>query len=114
MCLLCSKNTWTALYWLYSVKRKNESFKNRPNRKLKERRLSEAENGGWVVDSDEAWDAYDFAAEYFGEEDLNYQIRKAMGDEELASCMAYIFRMNDFREWYAHKNGEDANYYDED
>lgn len=91
---------------------KNESFKNRPNRKLKERRLSEAENGGWVVDSDEAWDAYDFAAEYFGEDDLNYQIRKAMGDEELASCLAYIFRMNDFREWYAHKNGEDLEDYD--
>ena len=59
-----------------------------------------AESYGWVVESWEAQDAYDFACEYFGEEDLNKQIIQAIDSDELAACLAYIFRMNDFQEWY--------------
>ncbi len=62
-------------------------------------RMNEAVDGGWEVNDWEAEDAYNFAAEYFGNEDLNAQIIKAMSNEELAKCLAFIFRMNDFREW---------------
>ena len=33
--------------------------------------LKEAENGGWVVDTTEAQEAYNMAAEEFGNEELN-------------------------------------------
>ena len=62
--------------------------------------ITAAESYGWVVEDWEAWDAYEFALDHgWDEEDLNAQILKAMSSEELAACLAYIFRMNDFREW---------------
>lgn len=61
--------------------------------------LSEAENGGWVVDSSEAEEAYNMAAEEFGYEDLNSMIVRCLGTEALAQCLAYIFRQYDFRKW---------------
>ena len=69
--------------------------------------IKSAVDGGWVVDESEADDAYNFAIEYFGEDNLNNQIIRAMSNEELAACLAYIFRMNDFREWDNHKNGSE-------
>ena len=68
--------------------------------------IKSAVDGGWVVDDYEADDAYNFAIEYFGEDNLNNQIIRAMSNEELAACLAFIFRMNDFREWEEHKNSE--------
>ena len=70
------------------------------------RPIKAAESYGWVVNDWEARDAYDFACEYFGEEDLNSQIVGCMSSEELAACLAYLFRMNDFREW-DERNEED-------
>ena len=70
------------------------------------RPVTAAESYGWVVEDWEAWDAYEFACEYFGEEDLNKQIVQAVDREELAACLAFIFRMNDFREWEEHKAEE--------
>ena len=64
-----------------------------------------AESYGWVVENWDAQEAYEFACEYFGEEDLNSQIVQAIGNEELAACLAFIFRMNDFREWEQYKDG---------
>jgi len=61
--------------------------------------LSEAENGGWVVDTTEAQEAYNLAAQEMGEDDLNRAIVRCMGDEALAQCLAYIFRQYDFRQW---------------
>ena len=61
--------------------------------------LKEAENGGWVVDTTEAQEAYNMAAEEFGNEELNAAIVRCMGDEVLAQCLAYIFRQYDFRKW---------------
>ena len=61
--------------------------------------ITAAESYGWVVNDWEAHEAYEFACEYFGEEDLNKQIVDCMSSEELAACLAFIFRMNDFREW---------------
>jgi hypothetical protein len=61
--------------------------------------LKEAENGGWVVDSSEAQEAYDLAVQEMGEETINSAIVRCLGDEALAQCLAYIFRQYDFRQW---------------
>lgn len=71
------------------------------------RRLNCGESYGWVVDPSEAQEAYEFACEYFGKENLDDQIVYSLGNDDLSDCLAYIFRMNDFREWEAYKNGED-------
>jgi len=61
--------------------------------------LKEAEDGGWVVDSSEAQEAYDLAVQEMGEETINSAIVRCLGDETLAQCLAYIFRQYDFRQW---------------
>lgn len=61
--------------------------------------ISEAESGGWVVDSSEAQEAYAMFAEKMGEEAANEAIVRCLGDEALSQCLAYLFRMYDFREW---------------
>lgn len=45
------------------------------------------------IDSSNAWDAYDLAIEYLGADELCEALAKAMGTDELASNLAYIFRM---------------------
>ena len=67
------------------------------------RKFNEANSYGWVVENWEAKEAYELACEYFGEEDINSQIVQAISDEELAACLAFIFRMNDFQEWDEYK-----------
>ena len=57
--------------------------------------LKEAENGGWVVDSSEAQEAYNLAVQEMGEETINSAIVRCLGDEALAQCLAYIFRQYD-------------------
>ena len=61
--------------------------------------VQEAESGGWVVDSSEAEEAYNLAAEYMGENTINKAIIRCLSNDALADCLAYIFRMYDFREW---------------
>ena len=61
--------------------------------------LNEAENGGWVVDSSEAEEAYDLAAQEFGNDRLNAAIVRCLGEDALAQCLAFIFRQYDFRQW---------------
>lgn len=61
--------------------------------------LKEAENGGWVVDSSEAQEAYNLAAQEMGEDTINSAIIRVLSDETLAQCLAYIFRQYDFRQW---------------
>ena len=61
--------------------------------------VTEAENGGWVVDSSEAQEAYDMAVEYMGKETIDDAIIRCLTSDHLAECLAYIFRMYDFREW---------------
>jgi hypothetical protein len=79
------------------------------NKHTTRRPITAANNYGWVVESWEAQSAYDLACEYFGEEDINQQIVQAMSSDELAECLAFIFRMNDFREWdqYKEENADD-------
>ena len=61
--------------------------------------LREAENGGWVVDSSEAQEAYELAVREIGEDEINSAIVRCLGDEALAQCLAYIFRQYDFGRW---------------
>jgi len=61
--------------------------------------LKEVENGGWVVDSSEAQEAYNLAVQEMGEDTINSAIVRCLGDETLAQCLAYIFRQYDFRQW---------------
>ena len=78
------------------------TFRKYPGKAIKASKqmpIKAAESYGWVVNDWEAQDAYEFACEYFGEEDLNKQIVGCMSSEELAACLAFLFRMNDFREW---------------
>lgn len=80
-----------------------ESFKKSSRRSFKE-----AVNGGWEVDESDVWDAYELASEYWGGDDaINKDIVRTLSDSELAEALAYIFRMNDFREWDEYINGED-------
>ena len=91
----------------YSISPKGSEFKRRLKRgygfkkKLQERKMiNEGESYGWIVEPEEAQEAYNFAIEYFGEEELNKAIVRCLGDSALSDCLAYIFRMNEFDEWY--------------
>lgn len=77
------------------------------NRRINKRRpVKAAESYGWELDSSEAWEAYEFACDYFGKENLDDQIVSGLSTDELADALVYIFRMNDFREW-DERNEED-------
>lgn len=39
------------------------------------------------------------AVEHMGKETIDAAIVRCLGDEQLAQCLAYVFRMYDFREW---------------
>lgn len=82
--------------------------------KYSKKPVTAAENYGWVVEEWEAWDAYEFACEYLGKENLDDQIMSALSTDELAACLAFIFRMNDFREWYERDSDEDEDYEDDE
>ena len=71
------------------------------------RRLNCAEHYGWVVENGEASDAYDLACEYFGEEAINADIVKCLSVDQLADCLAYLFRQYGFTEWQERKNGNE-------
>lgn len=64
-----------------------------------QRIIKEAESGGWVVDTTEAQEAYNLAVQEMGEETINSEIVRSLGDATLAQCLAYIFRQYDFRQW---------------
>lgn len=80
--------------------------------KIARKMVNEAESYGWVVDDNEAQEAYQFAAQRLGTERINQDIVDTIGNETLAKCLAFIFRMNDFREWDEYKsqqaNGEES------
>lgn len=61
--------------------------------------IKEAESYGWVVEDYDAYDAYQFACDNFGKEYVDDQIIDTLSQEELASSLAYLFRMWNFEEW---------------
>ena len=65
-----------------------------------------------LEDIEDAWDKYEYAKEVMGVSELLTNLSQAIGYDELSEDMAYIFRMNDFREWKSdYENSDD---YDED
>lgn len=80
----------------------------------KRRPVKAAESYGWVVDENEAWEAYEFACDYFGKENLDDQIVSGLSTDELAESLVYIFRMNDFREWDERNGSSDDDEDDEE
>lgn len=60
-----------------------------------------------LEDYDNAWDKYESAKEIMGEDQLFDNLTQAAGYDELAEDLAFIFRMNDFREWDKYDNEED-------
>ena len=97
----------------------NRNYIERPYRAVKcsiranKRTIRAAESYGWEVNDREAWDAYEFACDYFGKDNLNEEIVSTLGNEELAASLAFIFRNNDFREW-DERNSEDEDYDEDD
>lgn len=85
------------------------------NKKCK-RPIKAAESYGWVVEDWEAQEAYDFAIEsgWWDEASLNADIVRAISQEELAACLAFIFRNNDFQEWNDRNDDEDEDYEEEE
>ena len=84
------------------------------NRRINKRRpIKAAESYGWELDSSEAWEAYEFACDYFGKENLDDQIVSGLSTDELAEALVYIFRMNDFREWDERNGNSDSDSDDE-
>ena len=79
-----------------SLMKKSKSVKSACGKK---KSVKAAVDGGWEVPDHLAHEAYDLAEEYFGTDDINQQIVDALSDTELAENLAFIFRMNDFREW---------------
>ena len=71
------------------------------------RRLNCGESYGWVVDASEAQEAYDFACEVIGKDTVDSDIVGTLSYDELSDALAYLFRMWDFTEWEAYKNGDD-------
>lgn len=68
--------------------------------------LNEAESEGWIVDDNDAQNAYEFACKYFPKEEVDSQIVSSLSAEELASSLAWLFRQWDFKEYYDY-NEED-------
>lgn len=78
--------------------------------------LKEGESGGWVVDSSEAQEAYQYFCQELGEERANEAIIRALGSSALSDVLAFLFRMYNLRGWESFKeNGYtlDDDYYDE-
>ncbi len=75
--------------------------------------LKEAESYGWEVPDDMANEAYEFACEYFGKNEMNEQIINCISNEELAACLAFLFRNWDFREWNEYLEGNNEEDFDE-
>lgn len=76
------------------------------NNNNNKRLVKEGESYGWVVDSSEAWDAYEFACDYLGKDYLDDQIVSSLGTESLAESLEYIFRIHDFNDWKERNNDD--------
>lgn len=48
---------------------------------------------------DSVWDKHNELKELIGTHEYFENLHRAMGYDELAACLAFIFRMNDFQQW---------------
>ena len=80
---------------------------------MKLRRMNEAESYGYVVEDEDAFDAYEFACDTLGKEYVADAIVNTLSYNDLASSLAYLFRMWDFREWDNRNESNDAEDFEE-
>lgn len=52
-----------------------------------------------IEEFDNIWDKHNRLRELMGVHEYFENLWRAMGSDELAACMAFIFRMNDFQQW---------------
>jgi len=69
----------------------------------KKRKINEAEDYGWIVETDEAQLAYQYFCEEMGIEAANEAIIRAMSDKTLSEIMVYLLRMYDMDGWEEYK-----------
>lgn len=62
------------------------------------KQVKSGESYGWIVNNEDAWDKLWLFVDYFGEKEALEALARAMGNEDLADNLAYIFRMYDFKE----------------
>ena len=79
----------------FDNKKDAEEFKKSIKSKLNKKA---GESYGWVVNPEDAWDKLELWKETVGAEQALDDLAKAMGTDELSSCLAFIFRNNDFKE----------------
>ena len=77
------------------------------NNKKSSKNIKSGESYGWFVAPWEAQDKLDLWIETVGVDQALNDLRYAMGNDELSSNLAYIFRMNDFREGQSKRDGDD-------
>jgi len=64
---------------------------------------------GEEIEGLDVWEQYETAKEYMGVSELFNNLTQAAGYDELAADLAFIFRMNDFREWDKYDNEDEDN-----
>ena len=72
--------------------------------------IKEGESYGWVVESSEAQEAYEFACDQLGKEYVDESIVSCLSSDELADNLAFLFRNWDFTDWYEYKEGKEDVY----
>lgn len=66
------------------------------------------------IEDKDVWDKYETAKELMGESELFNNLTQAAGYDELAEDLAFIFRMNDFREWDKYDNEDEDDEWEDD
>lgn len=66
------------------------------------------------IEDKDVWDKYETAKELMGESELFNNLTRAAGYDELAADLAFIFRMNDFREWDKYDNKDEDDEWEDD
>ena len=69
--------------------------------------VTAADSYGWVVESWEAWDAYEAACNAWGKEYVDEEIIRGLSTDELAASLAYLFRMNDEDPYHTESDDDD-------
>jgi len=95
--------------------KQNHNFRLDENklRRVVKQVINEAIDGGWEVNEWEVDDAYNLFVQELGNEEANAAIVGCMGNEELAKCLAFLFRQYDFRQWEEFQNERDNEEYDD-
>lgn len=70
--------------------------------------LNEGESYGWVVEEEDAREAYDFACDALGKETVDDALVGCLSTTQLSDFLAFLFRNWDFRDWEEYKNGEET------